>query len=197
MRPPLTAASVLVVVLLLASCAGQRVAVAPTQWEAHRAWVERAPGFVLEGRVGTPSGSANVHWDARNAQISLRLWGPLGMGAAAIAGDARAVTLTRGDGETVRGAPSELLSQALGFGVPYAALSYWARGVPEPGVPVRGLELADGRAATFEQAGFLVAADRYMPVPGGSLPGRISVRHGDYRLTLLVHRWVDAGSDGH
>ena len=118
-------------------------------------WAADQPKFMLLGKLGTPSGSANLRWEQWGEHFVIRLWGPMGQATTLITGDVRRVVLERADGGARRvGDPSVILNEELGWEIPIGALSYWVRGVPAPGVePTNNLA---------EQAIRFVVIDRHI-----------------------------------
>ena len=154
---------------------------------------------MLLGKLGTPSGSANLRWEQWENRFSIRLWGPMGQATTLITGDVRRVVLERADGGERRvGDPAVILKEELGWEIPVGALGYWVRGVPAPDGAATNLQLSEGRAAAFGQNGWHIEVSRYMAVAGRSLPARITAARGEHRVTLVIREWHlgDAAGDG-
>ena len=153
-------------------------------------WAADQPKFMLLGKLGTPSGSANLRWEQWGEHFVIRLWGPMGQATTLITGDVRRVVLERADGGARRvGDPSVILNEELGWEIPIGALSYWVRGVPAPGVEPTNLDLVDGRAQSFDQSGWHIAIPSYTGVARHSLPAKLTAALGDHRVTLLIREW--------
>ena len=176
--------SLVAVLSLLAACA-TRPAPPATGWETHARWAGEQSRFMLLGKLGTPSGSANLRWEQWENRFSIRLWGPMGQATTLITGDVRRVVLERADGGERRvGDPAVILKEELGWEIPVGALGYWVRGVPARDGAATNLQLSEGRAAAFGQNGWHIEVSRYMAVAGRSLPARITAARGEHRVTL-------------
>lgn len=140
--------------------------------------------------------SAMLNWHQEREEFSIRLNGPLGLGAVKLSGNEQNVLLEQAGKEPIHASsPEVLLRQATGIETPLENLKYWLRGQPGP-MPVTQLSMDDSglRFQQFEQAGWLVSLDRYRHFGQFELPARITIRATDERypgqlLTVLVSRW--------
>ena len=175
--------------LFCAGCAS-RSGPPPTAWDEQLLWARDQPKFMLLGKLGTPSGSANLRWEQWGERFVIRLWGPIGQATTLITGNVNKVVLERADGGARRvGDPAVILNEELGWEIPVASLAYWVRGVPAPDFAVANLQLSDGRATAFDQSGWHIEVPRYAIVERRSLPAKITAALGEHRVTLLIREW--------
>ena len=136
----------------------------------------------LVGKLGVRSpgynGSAAVDWQQSIERYEISLTGALGVSVARIAGDQRLVQITLGD-EPTRTLPAQALSEEIGYELPLAHLSYWVRGVPDPGYATTEHETG------FDQAGWRI---EYLGFQA-SMPRKIRFTRDATKLTLIVRTW--------
>lgn len=193
--------SALLPALLLSACAVQpaRPLLEPpllaADWPSRRAQLQAREDFELRGRIAAASGeqgfSAGVHWHQAAARGEIRLDGPLGVGGLLIEVNGESLRLTTSRGESLDDAAARReLERQLGFELPLAALRYWVRGVPQPGVPAREeLAAAAPQLATLEQSGWRVTYGEYSAGETAGWPRRLVVEREGARLKLLIERW--------
>lgn len=164
-------------------------------WEQRVAALAAHRNWTLSGKVGVraPSGNgaAALEWSQHDDSWRLLLSGALGMGRLTLEGnDHDGVSWRDTRGRSGHHAdPEVLISELWGWPLPVTALEYWARGIPQPGVTIKGPEFdSDGRLR-FTQSGWQVEAGGYREVDGFALPTRLLITRHDVRLTLVVHRW--------
>jgi len=85
----------------------------------------------------------------------------------------------------------DLLEQSLGVRLPVKKMSYWVRGLPEPG-STPGLQTdAHGRLTRLEQNGWVIVYPTYAPTSqlNLDLPERIVARRPDLSVKLVIEQW--------
>jgi outer membrane lipoprotein LolB len=178
--------------LLLAGCAGHTPmpGVPGTPWERRMLDLQRTPSWSLDGRAGVALGSqgwqASLQWQESESQADLHLAGPLGIGAMEIKSGP--------DGIALNGAPpsdtmTQQLTEKLGFELPLLSLRYWLLGVPDPAVAFDLTRNEQQRAAHLSQGEWSIDYDRYLPVNGDVLPGRLVLSRGDVRVRIFIDHW--------
>jgi outer membrane lipoprotein LolB len=190
-------------VLLLAACATTRPpgaglpgtgAPGAVAWELRLAALQQTDAWELEGRaaaaLGTQGWQASLTWMQTAQGTEVHLSGPLGVGA-------NVLRLTAA-GLSVNGAPPnadvlDQLRQRLGFDLPLGNLRFWLLGVPDPGLGFDLVKNAQDRAQQLTQAGWTISFERYVPVNGDVLPGRLVLTRADARIRIAVDRWNLAG----
>lgn len=162
-----------------------------TRWALHREALVEWEQFLLEGRVAATGQalSARLRWlQAENQQFDLRLSGPVGLGAMRLRGTPGRVEIQARRDTWTSTDPEADLKALLGWSPPLTALPYWARGLPQPGVPARFHLDAHGRLVRLEQAGWTMTVTGY----GDSepaLPTRIEWQRDAQTVTLINDRW--------
>lgn len=185
-----------VLLLLLSACA----AVTPplrsdggAAWQAHREALAAITSFSLEGRAA--SGGANpvkadLRWKQQaDGRFDLRLAGPFGAGAVAIAGTGQEVEIRSKDGVDTTNDPEAWLYARAGWTVPIRGLRWWALGLPAPDSPARAHFDAEGRLARLEQDGWTFLYLEYQDAQGLSLPRRVEAANAQITLKLIIDRW--------
>jgi outer membrane lipoprotein LolB len=175
----------------LAACVTTRPALAPAPWEQRLADLQRANAWQLDGRaavaVGTQGWQASLNWRQRGAATELHLSGPLGVGALALK--------TTPEGLSLNGAPPSdtvlaQLQDRLGFELPLDELRYWLLGIPDQRTAFVMARNAQDRAQQLTQDGWTVDYDRYLPVNGDLLPGKVVLSREGVRVRIAVDHWA-------
>jgi outer membrane lipoprotein LolB len=187
-------AAVLILVLVLAGCASVPRVPEPVDWTQRKADLMALQSWRMSGSVAVSvdgeGASARLDWRQAGEMSELSLSGPLGVGALRAVLGPGDLSLEDGRGNSLHGdAARALLSDRLGTEIPLAALRYWVLGLPEPGTPAQESLGPDGRPTRIEQAGWLVAIDRYSPDAAVGLPTRLSATRDGARIKLAVNRW--------
>lgn len=195
-NPNKAAALAAVVTLLLSACAELP---APPETPASPARIvstETIGAFRLTGRIAVKheglgfSGTLRWEHDARRDEVLLQ--SPLGQGVARIVRDGGGVTLTDADDKVYRAATVEALTrEVLGWQLPLDGLEHWVLGRAAPESASRRTVGDDGRMTRLIQDGWQVDFERYQPVQGTMLPGRLEAAYGnDMAVRLVIDRWV-------
>jgi outer membrane lipoprotein LolB len=165
-------------------------------WQQHRKQLAKIGDFALNGRIASGMlGRADLYWKQQaNGRFSMRVSGPLGVGAAELSGNARQVRVRTAQGEEFTTDPEAWLQQQFGWSLPVRGLRWWALGLPAPGIRYQ-LELdAEGRAARIVQNGWDLSYTEYQEVDGIVLPKRVEAVNGENEVRLLADRWENTGS---
>ncbi len=165
-------------------------------WSQYDVWSFSGRAAISKGDKG---GSGRIEWqqhDLRRYEIALsapvtrqswRLIGDLHSEAGRIEG------LEGGprDGEFAE----DLLLETTGWKVPLQQLGSWVRGAAAAEYPVESIVYdAEGRLASFQQAGWTVRYTGWRPGPAGApdLPEKIEAESGDARVRLAIEDWIFA-----
>jgi outer membrane lipoprotein LolB len=151
-------------------------------------------GWHAAGRVavktGTDGWNASFDWREAAGRGELGVRGPFGAGAARIVRTAESITIEQGSSAPIEvPAPFDTLEpvlvERLGAPLPLAQLRWWLVGIPAPDLPSHG----GGNA--FEQSGWQVRVDEYVPVAGAPapLPRRLVLERDTARIRVVVDRW--------
>lgn len=170
---------------LLSACSLQPQVVAPTA-DAQAAtdlWHWQVQGKLAVSR-GQNSDSANLTWQQQGANYSIRVFGPLGQGAAQLEGEPFYVRLTSSNGEVFEAAsPENLAFLNRDWQLPLSNLVYWVRGLPAPG---QVTWLAENQ---IEQEGWQVQWRRLTQVDDYVLPSLLVVKKDGVSLRLALNKW--------
>ena len=167
---------------------------AETIWLAHKARLASMEQWVVNGRLAYRSadkgGSAFFFWSQEGNRFTIRLSGPLVSHPLVVAGDQHKATMriTGGAVETATTA-DELVARSLGWTVPLGGLTYWVRGLPAPGIPVRMHLRRDGFLDTLDQSGWHIVYSDYQRAGEWTLPRRIVLQRARVSVRLAVDRW--------
>lgn len=181
--------------LLVAGCAAApSIPVpAPTAPEVRREALMAREAWSLAGRVAVAAAgegaTASLDWRQAGESSELMLRGPFGARALTVTLDGADVSLSDGEGR-LDGADAHLyLQDQLGADLPVSQLRYWVLGIPAPEAPYEETLGPDGLPARLVQQGWTIDFERYGPVNGLWLPGRITAQAGTTRVRLAVSRW--------
>jgi outer membrane lipoprotein LolB len=195
MRP-----AVFILMLAITGCASAPRTPEAVDWSQRKAQLMSLQSWRMTGSVAVSvdgeGASARIDWRQAGETSDLSLSGPLGVGALRAIFDSGDLSLEDGSGNSLHGDDARaVLGERLGTDIPLAALRYWILGMSEPGLPAQESIGLDGRPVRIEQAGWLVAIDRYSSAAAGGLPARLSATKGGARIKLAVNRW-DIGKLG-
>lgn len=162
-------------------------------WAEHRAALAGTEQFALEGRVAASgqAGAARLRWNQKaDGHFDGLISGPVGIGSLRVRGSRDAVEVqTRGE-RFISQHPERDLQALLGWSLPLEALPYWARGLPQPGRPVRYLLDTRGHLQMLYQDGWQIDYQAYRDSAGArSLPARMVLSHDGRVLTLIADDW--------
>lgn len=145
--------------------------------------------WAFEGRLalsdGKESWNASIEWKHSQEKDDLKLSGPLGQGAVAIALTKDSVTIDRGDDEVLQSnRVDEFVESQLGIFVPVRALRYWVLGLTAPDKTY--VELTDG----FEQEKWLIQYQQMQQVgEKGWMPRKLKAWQDKTLLKLIIDDW--------
>lgn len=175
----------------LAACVSTRPLPPPeAQWPQRLEGLQNAAAWQLDGRaavaLGTQGWQATLNWRQSDNTAEVHLSGPFGIGALALKQSSQGLSL---NGAPPSDAVLAQLQEKLGFDLPIENLHYWLLGVPNPASTFDLSRNSQDRAATLSQAGWSIAYDRYLPVAGDVLPGRLVLSRGDVRVRIFIDHW--------
>ncbi len=208
--PPFTAA--LIAVMSLAGCAATAprsmappasAEVIAEQQRARAEWWPQYDAWSFSGRAaiskGDKGGSGRIEWQQRDLRrYEIALSAPVTRQSWRLIGDLHSEA---GRIEGLEGGPrdgefaEDLLLETTGWEVPLQQLGSWVRGGPSADYPVEAVVYdAEGRPASFSQAGWTVRYNAWRPGPAGSpdLPAKIEAESGDARVRLVIEDWTFA-----
>lgn len=175
----------------LGACVSTRPLPPPeAQWPQRLEGLQNAAAWQLDGRAAVALGQqgwqATLNWRQSDNTAEVHLSGPFGIGALALKQGAEGLSL---NGAPPSDAVLAQLQEKLGFDLPIENLHYWLLGVPNPGSTFDLSRNSQDRAATLSQAGWSITYDRYLPVAGDVLPGRLVLSRGDVRVRIFIDHW--------
>lgn len=181
---------------VLAGCVAPSSLTLPelADWETRRAVLERTDEWEFAGRIGLSAGdegfNGKLWWRQDGVVFRARVSGPLGVGTIFINGDDGELTLTDRDGvvNELDDAEAEL-RQRYGWTIPVTSLRYWALGIPDPASESQLEFGTDGHMNKLEQRNWSVTIGQYAEAAGQPMPRRLTARHEDIRLRLVIDSW--------
>ena len=180
----------LLLALLLGGCAAL-----PTVTPQHPEAAAELDRWAFNGRVSLTREEAGWHaalaWHEYAGEYDLRVTGPLGQGAFELSGNAAGVKLVDADSRTYTARDADaLLRHVTGWTLPVTGMHYWVRGLAVPGVEARVEQDAAGLVSRLDQSGWVIRYDRYQPVDGVMLPGRLRMEQDNVSVRLVIDEWL-------
>ena len=174
----------------LTACVTTRPPPPSSQWEPRVGELQNAGNWQLDGRaavaVCTQGWQATLNWRQAETIAEVHLSGPFGIGALVLKQTPAGLSL---NGAPPSDAVLSQLQEKLGFDLPIENLHYWLLGVPDPGSTYELSRNEQDRAKTLNQAGWIIAYDRYMPIAGDVLPQRLVLTRADVRVRIIIDHW--------
>jgi outer membrane lipoprotein LolB len=186
----------LLLVLALAGCAAPRVK-PDADLLARQSARERAlaaePSWQLSGRLGVSDGhdggSGSLQWRQDRDAFRFSVHAPVTGKTWVLSGDAHHAVLEGLREQAIEGTDAaQLLEREVGWHVPVAELTSWARAARAAG-EARIEFRSDGLPAVIEQDGWKIEYPDYDDAHQPPLPRKIFASRGDYRVRLSVNQW--------
>lgn len=202
----------LLLAILLQGCASLKVEPLPegltdqppSHWADRQTRVQQLRHWELSGKMAvkqpSDSGSGVInHWKQQDDHYDLSLSSAfLGLGTTRLQGVPGFIQLTLPNGELYQSTdPEKLVEAATGWQLPITGLTWWIKGLPEPGNDFRLLFDKEGRLASIRQHGWDIRYDRWRSFMDEypELPARITALKGEKRVRLVVTQWQESGAD--
>lgn len=163
-------------------------------WPERRLALQALEHYGFHGQLGaataTEGFSATLNWQQQGVASEAQLRASLGMGSAHLIFDGEQLQFTASNGSQVAGvAAHEAMISLLGFEPPLTSLRYWLLGVPDPRAPGEEALDAAQRLAQLSQGGWQINYGDYVHQGAHWLPGLVTLRHADARLTVHIRHW--------
>ncbi|MGJ8513741.1 lipoprotein insertase outer membrane protein LolB [Carnimonas bestiolae] len=162
-------------------------------WEHQQQRLEALNDWQLSGKIGLRSPqqnrSANLDWTQHDADYTIMVSGPFGVGRNTLQGHPGDVTLKNGDGTFSAATPEQLMEQQLGWSLPVSSLDRWVRGLAANGSEGTFSHDDEGFPATLKQDGWTINYLQWSYADGYWLPGRLRLAYGDIQVTFVITRW--------
>ena len=141
-------------------------------------------------RTPQKSQTINLVWQQQNNNYTLKLNGPLGFGSATIEGNQKQATIQQGL-KFISGKPDQLGIELLSVPLSADTLRWWIKGLISPNHPKASniIFQEDQLLSSFQQNGWQLKFSEYQAQDGYSPPKKISGRHGDLSIKLVVTQW--------
>jgi outer membrane lipoprotein LolB len=170
---------IFLIMLLLSACTTMKPPVSIT-----------GDNWTLQGKVGiqTPqkTESASLYWRQTGDIYSIRLFGPLGIGAVELNGNPEQVTFTDNRGQNYQAPSAEvLLKQNLGWQLPIKNLTYWIRALPAPEYPSQKSYDQNHYLISLQQQGWQINYLEYR----NNHPRLIQLTRPQFRLRIVIDKW--------
>lgn len=171
-------------------------------YEARHAALAAIDRWEITGRLaitdGAEGGSGALNWVQQPHSTRMSFRGALGQGHWELESNPQGAILRLADGSVYQ-APdvAALVAAHVGWNVPVDALAWWVRGLAAgDSWDERRLDEA-GRMQRLRESGWVVDFDRYRDDEGTAVPSRLTARHGDYAVKLVVREWRLGGTEPH
>jgi outer membrane lipoprotein LolB len=184
----------LIAIVLHSIVAGCATAPTPdaVDWRQHRDQLSALEHWAFTGRIAvrteTGGDTASLRWQQAGDDFSMTLSGPMGLKETTLLREAGSLSLLRDGIRQPLQADDGLLRSEFGWTLPTDYLPWWLRGLPGPG-PARQ-ELAEGRLAWLEQAGWRIEFAEYRRVGDAALPRSIRFQREDVSGKILLKQWT-------
>jgi len=167
------------------------------QYSDHIEHVAAMSRWVLTGRLSIRNAEKNwsgtVRWSQQHRDnFEFHFSGPLGQGAVLIKGNDNGVVLKASDGSVLFGeSVSELVSQRLGWNVPFEHLTYWVKGLPESTNEKEIILDRFGRIAELTQSQWHIRYKGYKTLDNRSvaLPKKVYLKKAPWQIKLIIDKW--------
>jgi len=164
------------------------------EFESRQAVLGNIQQWFARGRLvlatATDSDNATVRWDQRADGYTIRLSGPLGVGAVELRGSDGEVVLTADDKQYRAPDADTLLRDVAGMAVPVNGLRYWLMGLVAPGEEVVELRFDNGgRLEYLEQGGWKIRYLRYSKTDLLDMPTKVFMDSVQVRARIVVQEW--------
>lgn len=149
----------------------------------------------LNGRIAistkNDNWTANVYWLQQESTYQLRLNTPLGQGALLLEGNDNGVVMHTADNRVFNAPnPDVLVTNVLKLEIPVTGLYFWIRGIPISDASYQWYNLNEtGQLQNLRQKGWEIEYGRYINVQGTSLPRKIFLDNGQFRVKIAISQW--------
>jgi len=190
----------LIAIFLVAAFAGGCSTLAPPSPESGAPKLATRPlaaSFTASGRVAarvtgnTSRGfSGGFTWAHGAGVDTIELLTPLGQIAARMRVTPAGAEIETSDGrKTVADDPDRFFTEAVGVGLPLAALPNWMQAVPLAGTPFRAEADAKGRPVILWQSGWQIQYADYADDAISARPTRLQLNQGDVEARMIIAEW--------
>ena len=184
--------SIVALLLLLQAC--QLNPPKPPSYDSHQSVLDlsQRSNFTFSGKMsfsdGTDGGSGRITWQQlSDGYIVADFKAPLGSQSWQLEVTPTAATLTDRNGQSwMSQQAGELLSDQLGWPVPWHALTYWVQGQKDHEAAIIK-ETEDGYL--INSGGWQISYRKLVEYPGGLLPHKMQARRGEHVIKLAIKQW--------
>lgn len=176
--------------LMLTSCATTRHTVLESPGKIYD--LHHQPYFELQGKMsfsdGSEGGSGQVRWEKSEQQIQVVLKAPLSSKSWTLVSNTLGATMEDSAGGVYHSlSAADLLSDQVGWPVPWEALQHWIIGVPTESGQLEWD--ADQQGYTVVDQGWVIKYSRLNMYDTAVLPHKIIARKHPYSIKLSVKSW--------
>ncbi len=137
---------------------------------------------------GTEGGSGRLTWQQSSDQIETLFKGPMSQGSWLLTESRDGATmLVDGKDTYVSDQAEQLVSDFIGWSVPWQALKSWIKGKPLQANHSEVQLTVNGK--TLYEQGWQIIYDQYQSYPQACLPHKITASKDNYRIKLIISQW--------
>ncbi len=137
---------------------------------------------------GQDGGSGRIQWDYQQGLIDAKLNAPLGSKSWQVVESTNGTTLMTSNGEVYTAVTTEeLISQQLGWAVPWKPLGAWVQG-RQYDTSQSKLTWAED-SYTINEGGWQIVYSKLKEYPEGVMPHKMVARKDPYAIKLSVKTW--------
>lgn len=182
---------ILIMTGVMSGCAHQALTPAIHDAHTYQQQLAQLNHWQLEGKIGVrhanTSDSAAVQWKQDDDHFDIFLSGPLGAGATRLIGTPKQLSIQNsGEEKTSTSDPERLIEKQLGWTLPLEKLPLWILGYSDSSSKQFNV---DYTLARFEQDGWQANYIRYQTVGPWLLPEKITLKHEDMQVTIVIKDW--------
>ncbi|MGJ8662969.1 MAG: lipoprotein insertase outer membrane protein LolB [Marinicella sp.] len=189
--PPINRSVCLLIIICLSVSCSQRKNI-KQHGAIELADLSNHTNFQLTGKMsfsdGQEGGSGRVNWIQNNGLINATLKAPLGSKSWHIIESETQAKLITEQGDVIYGDTTDvILSDQLGWQVPWQQLKTWVQGKPHDDELAKIIWSDD--AYTLSEGGWQIEYSKLKQYPVGVLPHKMMARNNDYSIKLVVKQW--------
>jgi len=180
--------SIVIILLLISGCQSL-----PSKSDSCRQFKD-SPGtsFQFNGKMavsdGAEGGSGRLTWQQQSNFVETLFKGPMSQGSWLLTEtESEAIMLVDNRETYTANKAEQLVSDFIGWSVPWQALKSWIKGRPLQSNRAEVQFAANGK--TIYEQGWQINYDQYRSYPDACLPHSITASKDSYRIKLIISSW--------